>query len=81
MKTFLKINLELFYVSFSVLYGMLIGYFVSFLNHYIGFVDLTIPVILFDIFTLTILSFLFHYMIGIPFVDKVKKEIDLYDRT
>ena len=81
MKTFLKINLEIFYVSFSLLYGMLIGYFVSFLNHYIGFVDLTIPVILFDIFTLIILSFLFHYMIGIPFVDKVKKEIDLYDRT
>ena len=81
MKTFLKINLELFYVSFSVLYGIISGDFVSFLNHYIGFVDLTIPVILFDIFTLIILSFLFHYMIGIPFVDKVKKEIDLYDRT
>lgn len=73
MKTFLKINLELFYVSFSLLYGILSGDFVLFLNHYIGFVELTIPVILFDIFTLIILLFLFHYMIGIPFVDKVKK--------
>ena len=81
MKTFLKINLEIFYVSFSLLYGMLIGYFVSFLNHYIGFVDLTIPVILFDIFTLNILSSVFHLLIGFPFVDKVKEEIDLYDRT
>lgn len=81
MKTFLKINLELFYISFSVLYGMIIWDFVSFLNHYIGFVDLNITVILFDIFTICILSFLFHYMIGIPFIDKVKKEIDLYDRT
>lgn len=81
MKTFLKINLELFYVSFSLLYGILSGDFVSFLNHYIGFVDLTIPVILFDIFTLIILSCFFHLLIGIPFIDKVKKEIDDYDRT
>jgi hypothetical protein len=45
------------------------------------YVEFTIPVILFDIFTLIILSFLFHYMIGIPFIYKVKKEIDLYDRN
>jgi len=81
MKTFLKINLEIFYVLFSGLYGMLIGDFVSFLNNYIGFVELNFTVILFDIFTICILSLLFHLLIGIPFIDKVKKEIDLYDRT
>ncbi len=81
MKTFLKISLGLFYISFSVLYGILIADFAKFLNHYIGFVDLNITVVLFDIFTSILLSSLFHFMIGIPFVDKVKKEIDLYDRN
>lgn len=81
MKTFLKKNLELFYVSFSVLYGILIGEFASFLNHYIGYTKPNSTVICFNIFTFFILSCLFHLLIGIPFIDKVKKEIDLYDRT